>query len=365
MRLIGLLLVMTGVACATPQTPTASTTQSGGIKIDARYILSTPSGTVGTIMSIVRCGPVIYLADAASRIHRLNVQDGHQEAPIEDRSLLPMALAADCDRGRVWAISPKPRGQSLRVVAFDVTSASPVKEFAIEVPCFPTSGAVSGDFLFVGGECIEGAKPDRNTAPAAATYYANKRIGVRVSLNSGEVESGLVPFETACEGAGACVGGSIAALGEGWLVTLPLSPRVGVYSRYGELLRAFPVGSVGATARDGSRLAASASSEERVNWSSRNSLIHGAFVVGDRIVVAHYLLDVPKNWTMSAPTRPQYKARINLLTLDGQPQDVDIAVPEMPVGSDNEALYAVDYGPNGRQGAHETVTVLRVVLPKS
>jgi hypothetical protein len=40
MRLIGLVLLLTGVACATPKLPNASTTQSGGVKIDARYTLS-------------------------------------------------------------------------------------------------------------------------------------------------------------------------------------------------------------------------------------------------------------------------------------------------------------------------------------
>jgi hypothetical protein len=194
----------------------------------------------------------------------LNLQDGHEESPIEDGSLLPMALAADCDRGRVWAISPKPRGRSLRAVAFDVASGSMIKEFGIDVPCFPTSAAVSGDVLFVGGECIEGTVPDRNTPPDASSYYANRRIGVRVSLNSGDVHGGLVPYETSCEGGGACVGGSIAAFGDGWIATLPLSHRVGVYSRDGALIRTMAVGSSGATTRDGSRLAASASSEERL-----------------------------------------------------------------------------------------------------
>jgi hypothetical protein len=88
-------------------------------------------------------------------------------------------------------------------------------------------------------------------------------------------------------------------------------------------------------------------------------------VVGDRVVVAHYLLDLPKDWNMGQSALPQFKARINLLSAEGDPLNVDIAVPEMPVGSDNEALYAVDYGPNGREGAHESVTVLRIVLPRS
>jgi hypothetical protein len=87
--------------------------------------------------------------------------------------------------------------------------------------------------------------------------------------------------------------------------------------------------------------------------------------MGNRLVVVHYLLDVPSGWKMGGVQRPQFKARINVLTTDGTPLGVDLPVPELPVGSDQEALYVVDYGPRGREGAHETVTVLRVAPPVS
>jgi len=229
------------------------------------------------------------------------------------------------------------------------------------VYCFPTSAAVAGEVLFVGGECIDGDAPDRATRPSAESYYANKRIGVRLSLTSGEVKRGLVPFETSCEGAGACVGGSIAALDKKWIATLPVSHQIGIYSSNGDLLQTFGVGSAAATTRDGSHLPDSASSQERVNWSARNSLIHGAFIVGNRVVIAHYFLELPKDGMIGAP--PQFKTRINVLTDAGVPLDVDIAMPELPVGSDNEAVYVVDYGSKGRQGAYEAVNVLRISLP--
>ena len=268
-----------------------------------------------------------------------------------------MALAADCERNRVWAISPKPRGHGLRAVAFDLASGSPTRELNITVPCFPTSATVSADVLFVGGECIEGAIDGRAARPQAASYYADKRIGVRVSLASGETRSGLVPFEMSCDGAGACVGGTVAAFGGGWIASLPVSSQLGVYSPGGELTRTIPVGSAGATLRDGSRLFGTSSSEQRVNWSTRNSLIDDVFVVANHLVVVHYLLDVPPGWTMGESRRPQFKARINVLTTDGTPLHVDLPLPELPVGSDREALYVIVYGPNGREGAHEAVTV--------
>lgn len=105
---------------------------------------------------------------------------GRVESPIDDSTLMQMALAADCSRNRVWAISPKPRGHGLRAVACDLASGSPTRELSIPVPCFPTSASASADVLFVGGECIEGAIDDRVARAPAGSDYADKRIGVRV-----------------------------------------------------------------------------------------------------------------------------------------------------------------------------------------
>ena len=359
----GVGFLTTIFACARPRAP--PNTPSVAAKIVGRYELTSQGATVGTITSIVRCGDILYLADVATRIHRLNMSSGRTESPIDDSTLMPMALAADCERSRIWAVSPNSRGPGLRAVAFESGSGSPIRELNIPVPCFPTSATVSGDALFIGGECIEGAVEPRSTRPPAASYYANKRIGVRVSLTSGETRTGLVPFEMSCDGAGACVGGTVARFGEGWIASLPVSSRIGVYSREGELTGTIPVGSPGALARDGSRLADAASSEQRVKWSTGNSLIHGVFVMEKDLVVVHYLLDVPLGWKMGELRRPQFKARINVLTTNGSPIHVDVVVPELPVGNDQEALYVVDYGPKGREGAHEAVTVLRVALPVS
>lgn len=360
-RIVGLGFLITFSGCATP--PVAEPVEA---KIVGRYKLTAPGATIGTITSIVRCGDILYLADTETRVHRLNMSSGHVESPIEDSTLMPMALAADCERNHLWVISPRPRGQDgLRAVAFDLASRSRTRELNIPVPCFPTSATIAVDVLYVGGECIEGAIDDRIIRTPAPSYYANRRIGVRVSLTSGETRSGLVPFETSCEGAGACVGGTVAAFGDGWIASLPVSSRIGVYSASGELTRTISVGSSGATARDGSRLPESASSEQRVNWSSRNSLINGVFGMPKTLVVVHYLLDVPPGWKMGEVRRPQFKARVNVLATDGKPLHVDLPLPELPVGNDQEALYLVNYGPKGREGAHEAVTVLRVALPAS
>ena len=105
------------------------------------------------------------------------------DAAIEDSTLLPMALAADCDRRRVWAISPRPRSRGVRAIAFDVSSGSATREVNIETPCFPSSATGSGDVLFVGGDRWVGSI-DHYKMPPAESYYSDKRMGVQVSLTS-------------------------------------------------------------------------------------------------------------------------------------------------------------------------------------
>ena len=305
---------------------------------------------------------MLYLGDTESRIHRIDIETGVVAAAIDDDAVLPMALAADCERNRIWAISPEPRGRGLRAIAFGLATGRRERELKIPVRCFPASAIVTGDDLIVGGECLEGAIGDPYSSPEPASYYTGKRIGVRVSLTSGEARAGLPPFETSCSGAGACVGGSIDVAGQDLIASLPVASRIGMYSGNGELTRVIPIKSP-AFVRDGSQLPGTASSTERVQWSTRNSLVHNAFAIANHIAVVHYLVRLPPGWRMDGQQRPQFTARMNVLTSSGDAVRVDIALPELPVGADHEAVYVVDYGPQGRQQAHETVTVLRVAVP--
>jgi hypothetical protein len=55
------------------------------------------------------------------------------------------------------------------------------------------------------------------------------------------------------------------------------------------------------------------------------------------LVVVHYLLEVPPGWKFGELRRPRFKARINVLTTDGAAVNVDVPLPEVPVGSEREA----------------------------
>jgi len=359
MRTLIAVALLALCSCARPSSSPAEPVRA---EVTGRYALTVPGGTIGTITSAVRCGTTLHLSDVG-RLHRLDLTDDRVLPSLIDDTVLPMALAADCARGRVWVVSPLPRGRGLRVIAFDLQSGKPLREVSIATACFPTSAVVAGDELFVGGECIQGEVDGNYVVPPAASYYSDKRIGARVSMTSGKSRPGLAPFETGCHGAGACVGGSVARIGNGWIASLPVSSRIGIYSSDGDLTRTVPVGSQSVVS-DGTRLASGTGSDQRVQWSTRNSLIHRVFAVSDRLVVSHYVMQVAPGWTIASPDRPQFKVRMNVMTSDGEMKHPDVDLPELPVGADDESLYVVDYGDKGRQGAHESVTVLRIAIPK-
>ena len=213
------------------------------------------------------------------------------------------------------------------------------------------------DELIAAGDCLKDAT--HVEPPPAASYYATRRNGFRLNIKTGETRAGLDAYEDQCIGAGACVGGAIAAYPNALYAALPTASSIGVYSKDGELQRTFSIESP-AFKRDGTELPAGTLAEPRVRWSARNSLLYRIFAMNDRILVVHELAELPANWSLSSPARPQFKAWASSYSLEGQPIRLDLALPELPVAFDGEHLFVIDYGPNGRQGAHEQVSVLRI-----
>ena len=215
---------------------------------------------------------------------------------------------------------------------------------------------MAGDELFIAGECLDSAEPGK---PDAESYYANREIGARLNVLTGEMQAGLEPYEQACAGAGACVGGSISVSADAIYAALPVSRRIGVYSRSGTLVRTLPVTSP-AFRNDGTVLPITASSEDRMRWLADNTVLYRVFATQTGVIVVHQLVELPAAWTMSSATLPQFRAWASIFSPDGVAVRVDLPLPELPLAWDGESLFVVDYGPHGRQGAHEQVSVIRV-----
>lgn len=333
---IGVCLALS--ACATSGGPTS-------------YVVTSASGTIGVIIGAATCDRVMMLADTERRVHRVELETGKSLPAWDAGDVQPMAIAADCARQRIWVVSPaKPHG--LRAVAIDVRSGERTADYPVSTPCFPTSAMMTGDELFIAGECVlDAAAP---APPSPDSYYRNRRIGIRVNVVSGASREGLGPYEQRCIGAGACVGGSVAATGRALFAALPASSSVGVYSTSGELQRTIPIDSP-LFKRDGRTLARTADADERMHWMKANSTLYRIYASTDRLIVVHQLVQIPDDWTRASVTRPQFKAWANVLSLDGEPIRRDVPLGELPVAFDGKYLAVVDYGADGRQGAHERV----------
>jgi hypothetical protein len=355
MRIVLALCLALAAGCARPDEP-RTTPVTGSYELTAM-----DGGTLGTILSAVRCGDVLYLAGQDSLIYRLDLRTTEMLRPFDAISLSIETLAADCDRNVLWAIAPLRQGRGLRAIALETGTGKQTRAIDIPVACFPASAVVENDELLIGGECLERATP---AVPASRpeSYYEGKRIGVRVNIASGEARPGLPPFESRCDAVGACVGGSIARLDDLLLASLPVSDKIGVYTNAGALQRTLPIASP-AFKRDSVRLPEKSSSEDRVRWLATNSVVRRVFVVSGNIVVVHYLARLPSEWSAGSAARPQVTARVNVFARDGKMLLQDFPLADLPVGSDGESLFVVDYGPNGRQGAHERLVLQRVRLP--
>lgn len=334
---IGLCLALLA-ACATSGEPTS-------------YVVTSTNGTIGVIVGAATCDRVMMLADTERRIHRVELVTGKNLPAWDTGDVQPMAIAADCARRRIWVVSPaKPHG--LRAVAIDLRSGTRIADYPVATPCFPTSATMTGDELFIAGECLVDAAAPAPSSPDS--YYSNRRIGIRLNVASGSLSEGLGPYDQRCIGAGACVGGAVAATERALFAALPASSSIGVYSTSGALLRTIPIDSP-LFKRDGRILARTADADERMHWMKANSTLYRIYASTDRLIVVHQLVQIPDNWTRASVTRPQFKAWANILSFNGEPIQRDVPLGELPVAFDGKYLAVVDYGADGRQGAHERV----------
>ena len=327
--------------------------------VEHRWTLRAPAGDpIGVILSIARCGDVLYAGDMNGRILRLNAATGAGLSPVNEGAM-PMALIPACDQGVLYAAGPGSReGQSVVLTTLDLALGTVRSRIRLPGEFMPTlGGAEVAEGLMVSG--LWGAP--RDAGQPRGPFYADKKIGWLID-GTGAATPAFTPFDRACRGAGACVGATVAPFDDGgqrgWLVTQPVSDVVAVFGRDRQLVRQLSVTSP--MFRDsGVDLDPMTAAEPRLRWMGDNSVVNYSGQFGpDVIGTVHSVVRFPPGWRFGEFVRPQ--AFLNLHGRGGRRLVADIGLPELPIGRDADGIYVVDYGENGRQGSHLEVSILRI-----
>ena len=314
---------------------------------------------VGTVLSVVRCGPVVYLATQESKIRPVDIVR-QRPLPVLDVDVLPMALAADCNRRLLYAVSPVRRGAARTIVAaIDANTGTIVQQHDVPHMLMRNAEFVPPSTLYVAG-VIHGDPAALFRRTAATDFFRNTHLGVRLTLDTGVVEPMLEPYDNECIGAGACLDVSMVPSGSGWLASQPTSTRIAVYERAGARPQLVDITTAGFV-RSGTTLAPDADAETRVRWHASNSTIDRVFRFPHHIAVVHVRPRLESGWIFGQQLN--FVALMNVYTLSGELVKSDIPLPDLAVGQDDEGVFVVDYGERGRAGDKMNVTLVRIAVP--
>ena len=366
MRAVILALGISAAACSErpspPADPNAYEVDAKGAPavVEHRWAMRAPTGDpIGVILSVARCGDILYAGDINGRILRLNVATGASLPPVNEGAL-SMALIPVCDRGVLYAVGPAPSRKEQAVVLTTLDAALGTVRTRVRLPgsFMPTvGGGVVAEGLMVSGLW---AAP-RDAGQPRGPFYADKKIGWLIA-QTGATTPAFTPFEPACRGAGACVGATVAPFDDGgapaWLVTQPASDVIAIFGKDRQLVRQLAVASP--MFRDsGIDLDPATAAEPRLRWMADNSVVNYSGQFGPDVIGSiHSVVRFPPGWRFGEFVRVQ--AFLNLHARDGRKLVADIGLPELPVGRDADGIYVVDYGEDGRQGSHTEVAILRI-----
>lgn len=216
----------------------AKATQSTAVPSQRTWVLEAAGG-FGMITAIERCGDILFIGDTRQQIRRFDMSAARLLDNLGgDRVAFPTALAADCPRRRLFLITgiPLRANASAAVQAFDLDSGDLRREYPLPAKFLPRPG---GRFEAPSSLVVSGlwVPPDRSPADLlhvpASRYYDGLRLGVKLSLDTGDVEPLLVPYETMCIGAGQCpdvrVDAGMSEHGPVRVAALPTSTAIGIY----------------------------------------------------------------------------------------------------------------------------------------
>ena len=176
-------------------------------RADQQWELRRADGRELTLFhALARCADDVFLTDDQNRLFRFDARAAGvlTEIANEDKGLaVPIGLAADCSRGRLFVANDGPN----TVTTLDVGSASVLNSQPYPRNLSLTRGVhVAGsDQLFVAGLWKPEPTVSLLRTRSIETFYDGLALGTRVSLATGVGEPLLPPYDRRCIGAGACV----------------------------------------------------------------------------------------------------------------------------------------------------------------
>jgi hypothetical protein len=115
--------------------------------------------------------------------------------------------------------------------------------------------------------------------------------------------------------------------------------------------------------RDGRTLEVNDSAEARMKWLGQNSTIAQVFAFPDAVVAVHARPQMGPNYHLGDWV--PFIAYMNVFGWDGLVRSRDIPLPDLAVGRDDNQVYAVDYGPEGRRNSAQRIRLVQIPISRN
>lgn len=359
-------VLLSGCSPATrpaPRDPNAFEVDAKGAPavVDQALTLDGLGQPIAYVSAVARCGDLLLFADSSGQVRRLDVTTG-TTLPSIARDAANMSMGVDCAARSVYLFGPSgrrlQRGQ-LYVQSFDIDTGVRRRAYPLELMLMPEANATVADgTLVIGGTWMPMPSEGGHRHPPIDKFYSDKKLGIGVTLDSGQVTPWLSPYDPACRAH--CAFSTLSrVVGQGprvWLATQSSSRNVAFYDVSGVVRHRFDIGSP-LFIDDGSVLR-TLGGEPDVRWSARNSLVKSSEQFAEIIATIHFRTRLPDDYVFGQSTEFDYW--LNLHAMDGRKLVSDIKLPGMPIGRDETHIYVTDYGRDGRHGAPDRLKILRI-----
>jgi hypothetical protein len=255
------------------------------------WVLTSPEDSFGVILTVARCGDILFLGDTQQKIHRYNFGTQKFLTTLGGNQVaFPTSFTADC-AGRVLNVVtgiPLKKGATASVQTFGMDSGELRREYSLP-RYLPRPGTVleSPDSLLISGLWVPlDRSPEDLLQQSADRYYESLSLGLKLSLNTGETAPMLVPYQRGCIGGGQCPDVRTNGHGTVRIASLPTSTSIGIYEKGTSSTRIIPIRSP-QFVRSGETLPIAVSADTRMRWLGRNSTIREVYAFSSGFAVIH------------------------------------------------------------------------------